>query len=736
MSIRTVCTNCGASHQLRDEIAGQAVRCPLCRELFTAQPQPDRPADNQAEDRFTERPARPAPPAPGPELRPEVELTAEMEASPEVELGPEMEAGPAVATDPGPVLDPDVLFTEKPPAAQAAIKTPAQAKEEPPARKDLPRRKTKRKKKAKGNTALVVGLVVGGVLLIGGGVAGYFIWKARQAPVTLEQFLGQMANDQSMTLDRALDELKGRDGYKRGRAAQWLARAQVDRARQAEVARTLDALVSDRDGTINASAFRALKVWATRDNVATLVHILDDARVGPLSAQAVASMEILAKLPDERGAVAVARYLPNIFSVQSAHRCLREMGPVAQKAVLKYYHHPDGAAFDPVRSLLKDYKTPPAEVVRQSADDLQHDSREYRLRSAAWLALQRPDPALRPQVRKALEGILADGDEPVALAGLKALGVWMTPDSVPALLRLVDAPATTARANTLRRGAMDLLGQLKDERAVPALARRLVYQDDRESAAKALTAVGPPVEKELLAKYVTHPDRAVREAAGRVLDAVGSGARYRVLQALADVQGADEQRRREALRALMTMPVDKGRREEVARVLRPLLEGTSDELTNLAARALGAWGGPEDVPALIQTLSSPAAAVRHGALDALGKLKDSRAVSVVASHLLIGGDRQYASRALIAMGPTVEPSVLTGLQLADVNVVLECCRILEAVGTKASLGPLGTLGRASLAQRNRDVADACQRAVLAINARAGVMPPPQATSPAAGKGSR
>jgi HEAT repeat protein len=140
-------------------------------------------------------------------------------------------------------------------------------------------------------------------------------------------------------------------------------------------------------------------------------------------------------------------------------------------------------------------------------------------------------------------------------------------------------------------------------------------------------------------------------------------------------------------------------------------------MVSAAARALGTWGTAEDVPTLITVLSSGAVRVRHACLEALGKLKDKRAIDVVATRLLVASDRQVAGQALRTMGSMVETSVATGLSAPDVAVVLECCQILEAVGTKTSLEPLSALGTLAVARGRRDVADACQRAIVAINAR-------------------
>src|SRR4029077_20698680 len=106
--------------------------------------------------------------------------------------------------------------------------------------------------------------------------------------------------------------------------------------------------------------------------------------------------------------------------------------------------------------------------------------------------------------------------------------------------------------------------------------------------------------------------------------------------------------------------------------------------------------------------------MRKLAMQTLGELKDERGVVPVSARLLNFFEREEAARALIAMGPMVEKTVLTGLSNQDAAVRKLVCLILAEVGTKASLSPLKRTRRDS----DQNVAAAAQLAVKAIGARA------------------
>lgn len=93
------------------------------------------------------------------------------------------------------------------------------------------------------------------------------------------------------------------------------------------------------------------------------------------------------------------------------------------------------------------------------------------------------------------------------------------------------------------------------------------------------------------------------------------------------------------------------RRDEVAKLLEPLLSDSDQFMRSAGAKALGVWGNSESVPALLKLLDDGAHAVRWAAIESLGNLQDEQAAKPLTQCVRANNDRPNASRALQAMGP-------------------------------------------------------------------------------------
>jgi HEAT repeat protein len=314
----------------------------------------------------------------------------------------------------------------------------------------------------------------------------------------------------------ALDALHGTDEARRQQAADWLAHAPLDPGRQAEVARALERLLDHHNSYMRRSAARALIVWGDKESVPALVKALDQ-RFGAVEGEVQRTiLEALGRLADERGAEAVAPFLANAFMNEDARRSLKAMGPAAEKAVLKYYFHPDGGARERAADLLRGYGTRTSAIVLQGALELKAPQLERRRRAVQWFAQAPVDAESRAAAARGLEPLLQDTDQWVREQAVRALITWATPDSAPGLRRLIEDQSAN-----LRRPAMEALGKLKDEDAVTAIAVRLLDGGDRRVAGDALIAIGPKSEGAVLSG-LNNPDRGVRIEVCRVLGAVGT----------------------------------------------------------------------------------------------------------------------------------------------------------------------------------------------------------------------
>jgi hypothetical protein len=156
------------------------------------------------------------------------------------------------------------------------------------------------------------------------------------------------------------------------------------------------------------------------------------------------------------------------------------------------------------------------------------------------------------------------------------------------------------------------------------------------------------------------------------------------------------------------------RRAEVAQALEGLLKSNHPPIREAGARALAVWGGPENVPALLQALAAEHFPHLRGAiLDALAALKDARAADPVAKLLTDFPSRDKARQTLQALGPAAEQAVLPYVAHANRQTRIEACEVLEVTGTKASVPALQAAAQAA----DPGVAQAAQKALAAIAAR-------------------
>jgi hypothetical protein len=131
-------------------------------------------------------------------------------------------------------------------------------------------------------------------------------------------------------LDQALKDLKSTNADTRKAAAEQLARAAPDDAHRAKVASALTAVMTDPNIFVRGAAAKALRVWGSKEDVPSLLKLLDHSDVFVRST----AMEALGPLQDERAAKAIAPRLDNGFDRGAASKSLKAMGPVAEKFVI------------------------------------------------------------------------------------------------------------------------------------------------------------------------------------------------------------------------------------------------------------------------------------------------------------------------------------------------------------------------------------------------------------------
>ena len=400
------------------------------------------------------------------------------------------------------------------------------------------------------------------------------------------------------------------------------------------------------------------------------------------------------------GADELMRFLPNFFVGGEAERALDDLGPGAEKSVVKSFHDKDGGLRDKARRLISRYKTRPAVILDQTVTDLGALDQDRAKTAAEWLAKPSSNDAL--QLAKAKP----------ARRTVVALG----------LNRLIDAPPVFSEDNIL--GAVKRWGT-KDN--VPSLIHMLETNPfKKREVADALIGIGPACEIEVR-KLLDHQDGQVREQAKRILKdprvAGAGGGDIEITEALADLKSGDFNRLNKAGNYLQRARVDEKQRPVVVAALLDALKGTGvqkgDAHIEQVAKAVTVWATKDDGPAVALAVGEMdkffGQKSRRTLMEWLGNHKVEKAIPTLIDALSNVTDRTTASKALQAMGPDLGEKI--EVEVIKINVgpdrqfLKEIIKILGAVGTKKSLPVLKQLSL------DRQVAFDCVQATNAINAR-------------------
>lgn len=177
------------------------------------------------------------------------------------------------------------------------------------------------------------------------------------------------------------------------------------------------------------------------------------------------------------------------------------------------FNAPPGFPFGPA--------TPPINSVADALRELSSGDGNRQAAAARWLEGRPVDAARRAEVAKALEPLLDDRNGGTRLAGMKALLVWCGPESVPAVVRLLESDPTGFDGDECRKRAIDALVKLKDPRGAPAIARNWKNHFEREWTRRSLEKLGPAAE-DAVRPYLEDRDWGVRVEACRTLKRIGT----------------------------------------------------------------------------------------------------------------------------------------------------------------------------------------------------------------------
>ncbi len=315
-------------------------------------------------------------------------------------------------------------------------------------------------------------------------------------------------------LDEALAWLEESKMERQKAALTWLSTAPVAEARRSEVAKALDPLLEDAE--VRKPALPALRPWATKDNVPTLLKLVED--TSPLVWRP--SMEILGKIQDERAAEPLAKQLLDNFRNGTAESALRDLGRTAgEKEVLKYLYHKNATARNAAGRLARNYAIPDGALVDQAVKALVDADADTRRFAAEDLSRRKLVADKQADVSSALDKVVLDPDQATRRAGMQAMNTWGGPDNVKGIVEAM------VKYRETRGQGIPLLGKFKGPLAITALIELLgAGLGERRAASQALKQVGKEAEPILLKTMPKVRDKAMlREMIG-ILGTVGTKA--------------------------------------------------------------------------------------------------------------------------------------------------------------------------------------------------------------------
>jgi HEAT repeat protein len=315
-------------------------------------------------------------------------------------------------------------------------------------------------------------------------------------------------------LDKAIEWLHGNQ-FQQLVSIAALARAEAFAPRRAEVARELEKLLNGNDRLVALQSTKALTVWATKDQVPSLLKALDD----PSTHVRRGAIEALGTVQDKRGVAPVAGFLPKFGEREVAGRSLIRMGPIVEDEVRKYVGNADtGARQEAARVLRQLGKAAKDDAFAAALGSLNDDKVFGRLKGLKWFAKADPDHPRRAEAARDIARLMQEGGVSEKREAAAALAKWATRDEVPALLDILKEKTQSIGT---RPAAMKALARLRDERATATLAEMLASPFESKEAVAALVAIGPLVEGEVL-PYLEHDRYTAKAAACQVLKEVGT----------------------------------------------------------------------------------------------------------------------------------------------------------------------------------------------------------------------
>jgi HEAT repeat protein len=344
----------------------------------------------------------------------------------------------------------------------------------------------------------------------------------------------------------------------------------------------------------------------------------------------------------------------------------------------------------------------------------------------------------KEKVVEAYKSLMGSGDPKRQLAIMTKL-VQADPASAAPMLGAYVADGDLL----VRTTAINLLGELKYEPAIPAIVDRL--REDSEAATQALLKYGPAAEVatagklqdgepkfrlqalEILKEIATplslpaikaaarDPDMSVALAAREVWRKIEPGALTPIDEALMDLDG-DKELLIRSLKALATLPVDE-HQTLISRKLYDIVMGNGEKpIPSLACDALAVWADAATRARMIEALKPESDDQKKVyAIRLAVQFKDPRAVRPLCECLAQGRCLPEVMDALIDFGTLSETYLMRLISQGDSSLQTKAFSLLREIGTRRCFMVITPL----LGNKNTDVElkKQAKDTIIAINRR-------------------
>jgi HEAT repeat protein len=370
-------------------------------------------------------------------------------------------------------------------------------------------------------------------------------------------------------------------------------------------------------------------------------------------------------------------------------------------------------------------------------------------RNAAIERLMRMQPieGRRIEISRALENAAQVPDGRVQQNCFHALGTWGDADSATFILARLSDPNFRAR-----REAIDAVKSFAPGDPRLAAAIGAGFDQNARETIDALLTLGPAAAPEFL-KLLERPDRrgvnpkdlinhlgtvgtsacipAIEKEKATSNDGFLKGDADKAIAAIkaresgndpwlmtttAELKAKDDNRRREAIRRLSTMPPAKGPTPDVSRALEVSLDDPDIFLREALLKAVELWGDDSTIAALTKRAAKPDYRGWELALSIIARRRpdDPATIDLVCSRA-VGERGDLADPALKILGARAESKLLAyATGSGPKNQRNLALRALGIVGTPASLDSLKELTKLATVEQ---VANAANDALNAIKAR-------------------